>query len=331
MGQAVLGHHLVRAAVANGVAEVYVTGQGEVDASNPLAYNFESDNDYWDPLPGDLTYSASAASASLTATAKQDDRAVTLHRDGARPKLVLPDGSIHNEWTGNDGVTHGDTTYSYDEWSDGLDNSTQVTPRINHLIFHPSYSGGWNFLIYGMAGSNPNITSTWNPLASNDVIDQGASDVGDWAAIYGGLTVDNGVWTSDPSGLGVPESSTGIQQRIISYTATDIIDEATETATYVISLHDPLENFRRVDSSGNPLSLSAPGDPGDIVQVGQNSTNMPSAPVVTVTDKGVDWNVVGETGGGILEGTGVVLTEMPETPTWVSQSLYMSLVWDWQR
>ncbi len=74
IGQPVRGYHLVRAAVQNGIAEVFVDGQVTVDASSPLASN-DFDEDSVAPY---VSHSTSEGSATLTATAGQDGREVTV-------------------------------------------------------------------------------------------------------------------------------------------------------------------------------------------------------------------------------------------------------------
>ena len=45
-GQPIQGHHLVRATMQGGVAQVYLAGQATADANHPLAYLSQGDNDY---------------------------------------------------------------------------------------------------------------------------------------------------------------------------------------------------------------------------------------------------------------------------------------------
>jgi len=72
------GCHLVRAAVQGGIAQVYLDGNAVVDASNPLAFHLISDDDYWAPWSGSITYSDAAASATLSATVRPNSREVTI-------------------------------------------------------------------------------------------------------------------------------------------------------------------------------------------------------------------------------------------------------------
>ena len=283
----VSGYHLVRAAVDpnTGVAEVYVSGTTHWALSNMVPYQ---------ATPPYASYGAATAygGSLVQAGAIPDSRDLTILRDGA-----------HNETIDTDGTVHGDTTFSY---------NTSSGPVQNVQVFHPNFAGGWspnpNYISTG-TGPLFNISWQWNPQNQT----MGQTDT--WQDHRQNIDIG----TSFPEGS--PQQWFGPADKVkvvnISYTATDLgtTPNATAVGNYVLSIHDQYDNWRRVDTQGNPMSLSAAGDPGSLDQLGQTTTPLPATPVLTIHDAGVDWNVVGDTGGGALSGTSILLMALPEPPT----------------
>ena len=219
----VIGRHLLRVPVSGGVAAVSLNGNVSASATNNMAYGALGEYpypNYYAPTTGPT---GALSYGSVSATANQDDREVVLHRDGARGEITDPDGT-----------THGDTIYSYEEYSNnGVDNSTTENHHINWQTFHAVFTGGWRFLsnyVYPPDDSEgyapDNFAWTWTPNESQDTYRTGY-----WAVIDGAYELFEGQWQGSPS---------GVQQRNIVYTATDS-DGATATATYILSVHDPYE------------------------------------------------------------------------------------------
>ena len=230
-----------------------------------------------------------------------DTRAVTILRDGA-----------HNETVGSDGTVHGDTTYSY---------NTGSGPVQNIQVFHPNFAGGWspnpNYISTG-TGPLDNISWQWSPQ------NQAAGQADTWQDHRQNIDIGTLFPEGSPQQWFGPADA--VKAITISYTATDLNPNTSATAigTYDLRVHDQYDNWRRVDAQGTSMSLSAAGDPGSLDQLGQTTTPLPATPVLTIHDAGVDWNVVGDTGGGALSGTSILLMTLPDPPTWPATALALA-------
>ena len=294
----VIGYHLVQAAVAPltttaGIAQVYLNGTVVQTASDPIpAGAYDAVHGYH--VTNGMTQAS--ADSEVTAGVRPDSRKVTLRRDSA-----------HGETQDLDGTIHGDTTYAY-YFNNLLTNNSQS--------FYPTFAGTWspnpNYISTG-TGPLFNISWQWNPAS------QAANLPDTWNSHF--QYVDVGTLWAGGSPSAYPNYSwTGTQDPVkhttISYTATDLKDHATAAATYDLRVHDQYDNWRRVDTKGNLVSGTAPGDPTSSVQVGTGSATMPSTPIVSPNTEGVDWNAVGIVGGGVLSGGSIALLAVPEPPTW---------------
>ncbi len=141
-------------------------------------------------------------------TVSIDNRAITLTRPGA-----------HDEWQdpATPYITHGDTTYSYNEQDGG---EGAILPIDNTQTWTPVFVGAWHKV--------PPVSYTWYPLNTASTWNNGL-----WVMPNGGQTqllyVDD---TTDGDWSKAPQPASGYMQ----YSATDS-DNATYTGVYDINIH----------------------------------------------------------------------------------------------
>ncbi len=226
------------------------------------------------------------AEAYLNGYVTPDNRTVRLHRDGA-----------HNETVDVDGTVHGDTTYSYIAGNTAINNAQS---------FYPTFTGLWSPNPQYIAdGTGPLINISWKwalPGAAPQFVDTWNSH---------GLNTDIGsLRSAGPDSSGNPQwtgTKDPVEHINVSYTATDLRDQATASANYDLRVHDQYDNWRRVDSHGSPMDLLAAGDIGSLDQIGQNTAQRMDVPTVSIQEAGVDWNAVGIVGGGVFSGTSLLI------------------------
>lgn len=240
-----------------GVVTVAIAGTLHAQAVNPVSYAtfygiYGGEPDYDAPW-----YPATAqATSTLTATAQQDTRAVTISAsvDPTHTKTPLLDASGNQTIDANgdpnytaapnvadpNGTMHGDTIYSYHSYIGTSQNGDlpQDSPEWNWIYFTPHFVGGWHW----KAGTNhnqdsitvPNVvnpdTWSWSPNESEDTWDYGKCSMS-WATNY---SETNGI----PTGQDAPTVYNGSG---VVYAATDNTDGASITAKYIMTVHDPIE------------------------------------------------------------------------------------------
>lgn len=184
-------------------------GTGFTVTCSPNASGTMSDPILGAPVVAEVRYQA----ADLT-------KAVSISR-GGNPRYETADA---------DGTKHGDTIYSWKHWTDdwGIQYCGEF---INWQPFSASRLGTW---------SDPGLLSfTWNPSASFANI-----SVNSVSMPFGNpyrderLSVPStalpGSWFGDP---------TGPRELTVTYTLSDLMDGGSASASYVLHLHDQVENL----------------------------------------------------------------------------------------
>lgn len=208
------GIHLVQKNGSSGSIDVSITQSSTLDAKDGPPTS-----------PGDTPYCS--GSIWWGCGVLVDNRGLTLHRDNAI-----------NETVDDNGTVHGDTTYSFDEWRTGPDDSINVFFHGNTQVFHPAFDGGWPLFL-----PNPDeFDWKWAPSQSDDTWDTASRLMS-----KGNLHLDtNSTWQTTPSSPKV---------FVQSYTATDKVDGATATANYVLTKHDEVEG---ASDDVHPVTASGP-------------------------------------------------------------------------
>ncbi len=158
-----------------------------------------------------------SVSAGGSYSAIIDNRSLRLTRPGAI-------GETYNPSTK---TTHGHSIYSYHSWFQGGD-------VWNNQTYKPSFGGIWsqkqsNEISY--TGTVPDVTWNWapaNPLMTGDT----------WSSATRTIPKGSVAQSAIPEWMGPASSPSQVG---ISYTATDNMDGATETANYILHLHDKYE------------------------------------------------------------------------------------------
>ena len=237
-----------------------------------------------------------------------DTRAVTLHRDDAHDETVDPDGTVH-----------GDTTYSYtDKEHHEYDPDRgrrlpafTIEDMENWQYFHPQFSGYWSPAQSGggLDGFHPlcpyDISWIWNPAESDDTW-----NTGQWEMPYGSVNMEDADWVGTP---------TGASTHAMTYSVTDNGDGAKATAAYILTRHDKYDNWRRVDALGNSLGQGTQGEPGDLVQIAEDTLPMPAQPSLSYQDPAASWSIAGNVAGGVISGAGTMLSVTKNV--WVAVAL----------
>jgi len=183
-----------------------------------------------------------AVGVQAWAWAQQDNRSVTLSRGVGNDAYGIPletsalrtDGSWH---------TYGDSIYS------AKGQRTVDLPQLIPLDIAVSYSGSWKTTALNLSYD---VTPSWNKAGFLP------GSGGQWAysgwgyTAYGSPTVYQSPFSISPmSYTGAP---TGAKTFDTSYTATDNGDQATATAFYHLTLHDPVEPISAAE--GEPVTIS---------------------------------------------------------------------------
>ncbi|MGI4789981.1 MAG: hypothetical protein ACRYFS_14165, partial [Janthinobacterium lividum] len=198
------------------------------------------------------------SSTYIFGSIQQDNREITLSAsiDATSKKSLLLDasgnqtsdanGDLNYTGTpnvrGSDGAMHGDTLYTYHNFvsQSPAPGSSIIPPPIdtgepNWVYFTPTFVGGWHWKA-GTTQNGDSITVPdvvapdtwiWSPNESEDTWDYGKCSM-PWAAKYTQLD-------GNASGQDTPTSYN------VSYTATDNTDQANAVASYMMTVHDPLE------------------------------------------------------------------------------------------
>ena len=132
-------------------------------------------------------------------------------------------GNPRDETTDPDGTKHGDTIYSWKQYI--LDCPPDC---INWQSFSASRSGGWSFETL--------LSCNWNPSVSFASLDANSVSMAFGSPIYSDVNSPSGaiVWSGSP---------TGPNQYTVTYTLNDAGDGGSATASYVLHLHDQVENL----------------------------------------------------------------------------------------
>ncbi len=201
------GVHVVQKNGSSGNIDITFTQCSEVDAADGAIATLPQ-------LPWCQGYMSWYCGVSFT------DRNVTISREGA-----------HNEWTDDDGNTHGDTIRSYTANHDTMYGITLSGIIKNWQQFDAALSGSWNMKAvttgHGSSQYVPDVAYTWQPQYSGATMfwNQWLQDMGQ--QIY---DID-----SFKGSTGSPTPDT------MTYTVTDNQDGITATAVYYLKRHDVYE------------------------------------------------------------------------------------------
>ncbi len=158
------------------------------------------------------------AFAELEVRTKVDTRSVTLSRPGA-----------HDEWTDNQGHTHGDSIYS-------AKGETTSTGNSYHLLrYEALIQGDWH---KDQNGHN-DVTRDWNAQGFDQILAEHPISVDGFTA-FGNPVLKRAGWR-DYFSTYYDGSPTGKQEYTTTYTVTDNVDGAVAEAKYILTLHDPRE------------------------------------------------------------------------------------------
>jgi hypothetical protein len=170
----------------------------------------------------------------------EDNRGVTLTRQGA-----------HGETVDAEGNRHGDTLYSYYQSTYGGDFGQVITQNIiNWQYFTANVVGSWLQYLDGTTYPLLSFTWTWTPNESQDTWNNGI-----WSMPDGQLAVDITPTGTTYTGSDSPQSQT------ITYTATSTTDGTQATATYYLTMHDPYETVTSQTANTYGTWTNFPGMP----------------------------------------------------------------------
>ena len=256
------------------------------------------------------------ASASIGATASIVNRDLTLSAsvDSTSHKKADPNTPVDANGDPNyipeantrsaDGTMHGDTIFSYHSLvsrttTGGGDPATTSTdtPLINWINFTPNFGGDWHWR-YGVDHSGnvvraPDViypdTWSWTPSEGEDNWDYGRCSMP--------MAPKYAVSAGEPDGSDAPTTYN------VSYTATDNTDHVTASASYVMTVHDPLEN-------NYPDHMSRHIE--DVHKVGPYVRSTPgTGPLSVYAEQGDSWtggiSVSGPAAGWLAETLGLSL------------------------
>lgn len=149
-----------------------------------------------------------------------DPRSITLSRMGAK-----------GEWMDSNGNTHGDTTYSFQSQATDAINGTYKVNNNNWQTIYADYSlYGWSTkTVNGNLAKN--ITTSWDPNESEDDYYHGK-----WEVPFGNIWYD---LDNKPQGTSIPAIT-----KNISLSVKDLGDGAKVKKTYILKVHDQLDNLR---------------------------------------------------------------------------------------
>jgi hypothetical protein len=240
------GSYLMRLPVVDGKVTVSTLAEASANEINLVPYAPVGNGDWH----GNGEASASG-SASASATAQIDTRDVTISAnvDTTSKKVPLLDANGNQTSDANgdpnyttapntgdaDGTMHGDTIYSYHDFVTTYDSGPVDTDKPNWITFTPNYVGNWHYKS-GTTHNGDSIvvpdvvdpdTWSWSPNESEDTWDYGKCFM-PWATNF---TEEDEV----PTGQ---DASTVYN---VTYSATDNTDQASATANYVMTVHDPYE------------------------------------------------------------------------------------------
>ena len=171
--------------------------------------------------------------AALSYTVKEDPRTVRLYRPGAI-----------NETVDADGTTRGDSTFSYP-----IITASDSTNAENSQLFHTSFSGNWALAGGLYPTGTLDVNFQWSmPFNGENFIPDLYTDRG--IMPYGTVHLSNSLNLDE--WLGTPDSPKSFN---IGFHIQDNYDGATADATYVLTLHDQIEDAQ--DSITN-TSTSSP-------------------------------------------------------------------------
>ena len=284
------GSHLLRIAIPPGQLSVTLPTRSLSVSLSQTSYSF-----------------GGSAGMGLSYSIQQDNREVTLHRDGARTEIITPDG-----------VTHGDSRFSYTQ--DSVFGEKVID---NSPVFHPTFLGNWPFQPIDITTGGPlYIGRQWSPqpkVAYTTIVPTDTWNTHQQVADFGSVNMDTqSHWFGDPD---------AVKHISISYRATDLYDSThpTASATYDLALHDQFDNWRRVDTAGNPVTSNTPGTPGSVILLASADTIVPAGAVtVSIPPTGVNWSLAGINGGAFVAGAGAIASVVGKTPTWVGLVLSLA-------
>ncbi len=170
--------------------------------------------------PGFIPHYQSEAFVRWSFSVALTDRSVSISREGA-----------HDEWTDDDGNTHGDTIRSYKR-TDPLFGNTVTTPVVNWQQFDAVLSGSWHTKIVMFdfnVNTVPDVSYQWQPAYSAATMFWNQ-----WSQKFGqqNWLIDH--WNGSSGG---PDPDT------MTYTATDNQDGISATAVYYLTRHDIYEEM----------------------------------------------------------------------------------------
>jgi len=207
-------------------------------------------------------YVTGSADAKGEYSVQNDTRSVKLSRGGRGEYSELKDGEWH---------TYGDSIYSVKNTTSGND---EISVPLDIAV---AYSGGWTTTpgnIYY------NVTPTWNKSGFQPESGDGDSGHneghGYGYTAYGSPTVSYPLWP--PTGPQYSGSPTGAKTFDTSYTAKDNGDQATATAYYHLTLHDPVETIKS-DSYIYPLEAPMLDGSGAVLAWAGGATGRPATQV----------------------------------------------------
>jgi hypothetical protein len=228
--------------------------RNEVSAINMLVkVNTNGQDDVWGPwvevsaegkIDGGRSYTPQGGSTvQITGDSYACFQYYSAVVDDFRMVITRP-GAI-NERMDADGAVHGDTTYSYAEYV----RSTAWDYQYNDQTFVPSLPAGWHY------GGAPSVTGQWSHSPSTSLDQQQSSAA---SATYrtelGGLHFDNYpiFWGGNYGWDGTPKNPT---QTTITFNATNNTNNATSSAQYFLTLHEPVE---KTNENVEDVSIETP-------------------------------------------------------------------------
>jgi len=222
----------------------------------------------WSPFSGNLR-------GGFNIAAIKDDRSVTLSRSVGNDANGIP---LETSALGKDGNwhTYGDSIYSAYSVS-GLSSGIIIQPA--PLDIAAKYSGGWKTTFLT---DHWDITPSWNKAGFQQP--DGLHNSGQDENHCFGITVCGSPTVSQlylPPSIQYTGTATGAKTFDTSYTATDNGDQATATAFYHLTLHDPVE---QVSYAATTIHAYKPFEADGVVMAfeGPRAASDPAKPAVTI-------------------------------------------------